>query len=295
MDAQNPGTGRLTGADNRTYNLGSGTQGHQAIKESRVVFADFLPLLNAVPPVPPVALAVNPDSGGHPAPLVVTVGGSNDVDIAVRARRLTRHFAAGYIVDTVAETETATLRDGGTLVLDAPGMWELTATASGAPEPITRTYWVGVDPVLATIVTDNATPFETSVLVTAVASDPAAALYHSLDGATWSAGAAVSITVDTVVSFIAITPDGIASPVVSRAFTRRVPFDDAVTAGAIDHFLAGRIDAARYVAFAEQFGFFAPFTLYLIDGSWVLDPAAPAPAAPALPEPAPPAHRARTG
>ena len=295
VDAQNPGTGRLTGAINRTYDLGSGTQGHQAIKESQAVFADFLPLLNAAPPVTPVTLTVHPDSGGYPAPLVVAVDASaNDLDIAVLARRLTRRVAAGYVVDTVAETKSATLRDGDTLTLDASGMWEVSATASGVVEPAVRIYWVGVDPVSATIVTDNAVPFENSVLVTAATSDPTASLYHSRDGSTWSQGATVSITDDTVVSFIAITPGGIASPVVSKAFTRRVTFDDAVTASAIDHFIAGRIDSARYLAYAEQFGFFTPFTLYRVNGTWVLDPAphgpsvpAPAGAVPAAPPPIP--------
>ena len=59
---------------------------------------------------------------------------------------------------------------------------------------------------------------------------------------TWTEGAAVTITQDAVVSFIAITADGIASAVVSPPFTKRVTWDDAVTADAVDHFVAGRID-----------------------------------------------------
>ena len=73
VDAQNPGTGRLDGAVNRSYNLGSGTDGHQAIKESQAVFNDFLPLLNSVPPAPAVTLGLTPDAGEYPAPLTVTV------------------------------------------------------------------------------------------------------------------------------------------------------------------------------------------------------------------------------
>ena len=52
IDAQNPGTGLLAGAVNKNYNLGTGLDGHEKIKESPLVFADFLPLLNRVPPAP---------------------------------------------------------------------------------------------------------------------------------------------------------------------------------------------------------------------------------------------------
>ena len=65
-------------------------------------------------------------------------------------------------------------------------------------------------------------------------------------------------------SFIAINPEGVASPVVSRAFTKLIPYDDAVTADAIEHFIAGRIDVNEYLAYSDQFGFFTPFTLYLV-------------------------------
>ena len=32
----------------------------------------------------------------------------------------------------------------------------------------------------------------------------------------------------------------------------------------------------RYLAYSDRFGYFTPFTLYLVDGRWVLDPAQPA-------------------
>jgi hypothetical protein len=131
----------------------------------------------------------------------------------------------------------------------------------------------------ATIVTDNTDPFDGSLLVTATTSDPTASLYYSLDvagdGATWNQGATVTISQDSLVSFIAINPQGVASPVVSRSFTKLIPYDDAVTADAIDHFIAGRIDVTEYLAYSDQFGFFTPFTLYLVSGDWVLDPNRP--------------------
>ena len=68
IDAQNPGTGLLAGAVNRNYDLGSGLDGHEKIKESPLVFTDFLPLLNRVPPAPAVRLTVDKDSGAYAAP-----------------------------------------------------------------------------------------------------------------------------------------------------------------------------------------------------------------------------------
>jgi len=280
VDAQNPGTGRLDGAVNRSYNLGSGTDGHQAIKQSQVVFNDFLPLLNSVPPAPAVALGLSPDQGEYPAPLSVTLSvDPADVQVQLVLSRLTKQFQAGYIVQDVAESRTEIAVNGESFALDAPGMWQVTATAPGSVDALDRTYWVGVRQVTATIVTDNTNPFDTNLLVTATTSDPTATLYYSLDvagdGATWNQGATVTITQDSVVSFIAINPSGVASQVVSRPFTRRIPFDDAVTADAIDHFIAGRIDVTEYLAYSDQFGFFTPFTLYLVGGDWVLDPNQP--------------------
>ena len=131
---------------------------------------------------------------------------------------------------------------------------------------------------MATIDTDNSVPFDDSLLVTATASDPAAVLYYSLNGNNWTEGAAVTITQDAVVFFIALTAEGISSEVVSRTFSKRVAWDDAITASAVNHFIAGRIDVTEYLALSDQFGFFTPFTLYLVNGDWVLDPQQPAPA-----------------
>ena len=274
IDAQNPGTGRLDGAVNRSYNLGSGTQGHQAVKENQAVFDDFLPLLNSVPPVPAATITLSPDSGTHPAPLTVTVGAEpTDIQVDVSARRLTRQVVNGSIVDSVAETRAASLRHGGSITLDTAGFWQLSA-AAGASR-IDRSYWVGVEQLVVTIVTDNGVPFDDTLLVTATTSDPAATIHHSLDGTHWTAGATVTIGQDSVVSFLAVTADGNSSDIVSRTFSRRVTWDDAVTASAANHFIAGRIDVAEYLAQSERFGFFTPFTLYLVGGRWVLDPQHP--------------------
>ena len=62
IDTQNTGTGRLAGAVIKSYNLGSGWPSHRKIKEDQVVFDDFLPLLNSVPPGPPVKLTVDKDT-----------------------------------------------------------------------------------------------------------------------------------------------------------------------------------------------------------------------------------------
>jgi hypothetical protein len=287
VDAQNPGTGRLDGAVNKSYNLGSGTDGHQAIKESQVVFNDFRPLLNSVPPAPAVTLGLAPGTGEYPAPLTVTLAvDPAEVQVQLAASRLTKQYQAGYIVVDVAESRTETAANGQSFSLETPGMWQLAATAPGSVDELTRTYWVGVQEVGATIVTDNTDPFDGSLLVTATTSDPTASLYYSLDvagdGATWNEGATVTISRDSLVSFIAINPQGVASPVVSKAFTKLIPYDDAVTATVIDHFIAGRIDVTEYLGYSDRFGFFTPFTLYLIGGDWVLDPNQPAAAPPVV-------------
>jgi hypothetical protein len=285
VDAQNPGTGRLVGAVNRSYNLGSGTQGHQAVKENHAVFDDFRPLLNSVPPSPPVVLTLQPESGSQPPGVSVTVQISPDADVTVTAERLVTAFANGYLERTVEQTLTATARNGGGVTLSNPGMWEVSANAVGAV-PQRATYWVGVLPVEVTIVTDNSEPFENSLLVTANSSSNVAIIYHSLDRQRWTSGASVALNQDAVVSFVAIEPNGVASAVVSRSFTKRIPWQDQATGSVIDHFVARRIDVDEFLAYAGQFGFFATFTLYLVGGDWVLDPdrpAAPASGAPPTP------------
>ena len=271
VDAQQPGTGRLDGADNRSYDLGPGTQGHQAIKESQAVFDDFRPLLNSVPPVPPVTLTLHPEPGAQPLGVQVTVIVDPDREVRLTAERVVTRFANGFLERTVAQTVTATLRSGDGLPLADPGAWEVVATAEGAA-PQRAGYRVGGPPVEVDVVTDNSEPFADTLLVGATSSSPVAAIYHSLDGQRWTPGATVTIGSDAVVSFVAIDPDGVASPVVTRAFTRAVPWTDQATGSVVDHFVAGRIDVDGFLALSDRFGFFAPITLYLVAGVWVLDP-----------------------
>ena len=275
IDAQNPGTGHLAGAVNKNYDLGSGLDGHEKVKESRLVFNDFLPLLNGVPPAAPVKLTVDHDSGGYANPLTVRPAvDPATLGVAVVENRLTEQFANGYIVDKVLERREETLADGQPLTLATAGMWQVTFRAAGAVDDLVRTYWVGV-PAVTVTVTEPGEPFTDSLLVSAGTSKPTVRLFHSLDGVVWTEGATVTITQDAAVSFLAIDPDGIASSVVTRSFTKR-RWEATVTASAIDHFLAGRIDAAEYVNLSQQFGFFTPFALFLVSGDWVLDPGRPA-------------------
>jgi hypothetical protein len=195
--------------------------------------------------------------------------------VAVTATRLTKEFANGFIVDKILENRQETLTLGQTITMATDGMWQLTFSAPGAADDLTRTYWVGVPAVTATI-TDPTEPFEQSLLVTARSSDPTARLFGSLDGVAWTEGATITITHDAAVSFIALTPSGIASTIATRSFTKTHPVDDTATADAIRHFLAGRIDVTEYVSYSQQFGFFTPFALFLVDGDWVLDPNRPA-------------------
>jgi hypothetical protein len=275
IDAQSPGTGLLAGAVNKTYNLGSGLDGHEKIKESRRVFDDFRPLLNRVPPAAPVKLTVDHDSGGYAGPL--TVRPSVDpatLGVTVVADRLTKRFVNGYLLEEVLENRQETLADGQPFTLATEGMWQVTFRASRAVDDLIRTYWVDVPAVTVTITApDDA--FTGSLLVTAGTSDPTARLFHSLDEIVWTEGATVTITEDAAVSFLALNPDGIASAVATRSFTERL-WEATATAGAIDHFLAGRIDATEYVTLAQRFGFFTPFALFLVAGEWVLDPSHPA-------------------
>jgi hypothetical protein len=275
IDVQNPGTGHLAGAVNKDYDLGSGLDGHEKIKESPLVFQDFLPLLNRVPPVPPVKLTVDRDSGGYAPPLTVTATVEPaELTVDVLADRLTKAFVNGFIVDTILETRQETVRGGEPLALGSTGMWQVSVSAPGAVDDLVRTYWVGVAPITTTI--DQPTrPFSGSLLVTARASDPTARLFHSVDGVVWAEGATVTITQDTTVSFTAINPDGIASAVESRSFTRTPRWDATVTADVVQHFLNDRISAAEFVTYSRQFGFFTPFALYRVAGSWVLDPDRP--------------------
>jgi hypothetical protein len=271
IDIQRPGTGKLAGATNLDYELGPDLfKAHEEIKESRKVFADFLPHLNSVPPTPSVTMAVDKDAGSYATPLTISVTvdpPQTHVDFV--ANRLRREFLGGYIVDKALETQRGSLTNGETLVLGTDGMWEATFQAEGTVDDIKRTYWLGVKAIGVTILTDSTTPFVSSQVVEATTTDPRATLYHSLDGELWAEGASVPISSTSLVSFVAIGPDGIASEVVSKAFTKLVR--EHATANVNQHFLAGRLDAVAYQTYLSRFGL-AAFTLYLVGGRWVLDP-----------------------
>jgi pimeloyl-ACP methyl ester carboxylesterase len=272
VDASLPGTGKLAGAVNREYDRGPFTIGHERIKEDPVVFSDFLPLLNAVPPAPPATITVSPPSGGHPSPLGVALSiVPTDVSVEVEAIRISKAFANGLIAVTKLESLQRRMRDGETLTLPTAGVWELVFSAHGAVDDVDVTYWVGIEEISTTIVTDNSTPFQGSLTVIAATSNPRASLYCSLGRDMWNEAANVTITENAVVSFIAIDPSGNASAVASKAFKKRVVWERQETANVNEHFLAGRIDADEFQTFVGQFGL-TRFTLYLVDGDWVLDP-----------------------
>jgi hypothetical protein len=147
----------------------------------------------------------------------------------------------GYIVGKIAETIKGMSIGGQTrLTLPTDGMWEVAYNVEGAVETEKRTYWVGTtEKIEAAIDTDNSTPFEGSLDVTATT--PRGKLYHSLSGggqseATvplgdalstvvygegWSEGDVVAINRDAVVYFITIDSEGNASEIVSKPFKKR--------------------------------------------------------------------------
>src|SRR3954453_13075377 len=95
------------------------------------------------------------------------------------------------------------------------------------------------------------------------------------DRENWLVGAVMTINRTATVSFIAIDSDGIASPVVSRAFEKEPSWQDRQTATLTEHFLAHRLSVDQYVSIGLRLGFNAVVTLYLIDGKWTLNPEQP--------------------
>jgi hypothetical protein len=214
---------------------------------------------------------VQPDAGSHANPLTATVAVTPaSLTVEATAARVTKAVRNGALAVTTLDAQQRTLHDGDTITLSTDGQWELTFSASGAVEDEIRTYWVGIPAVDATIITSNATPIQTSLTVMATTSNPRASLYHSLGGDLWNEGANVSITDDAVVSVIAIDPSGVTSEIVSKPFRKAVLPQAQVTANVNEHFLAGRIDVNEFPTYFNQFGL-ASFTLFLVDGDWVLD------------------------
>ena len=62
---------------------------------------------------------------------------------------------------------------------------------------------------------------------------------------------------------------GIASEVVTKTF-KKAAAPRAVTATAVQHYVARRISLNEYLAYGQQFGFTTSFSLSLVNGLWVL-------------------------
>ncbi len=272
IDAQNRDTGLLEGAINRVYNLGSGTVGHERVKENQVVFDDFFPYLNSVPPVPPVIIEVDKEQGEYNSPLTIPVH-VNPPDKAVNyvAQRITKEYQNGFIINNTAETLEGNLNDGQTLTLATDGQWSVVFSADGAAE-FKRTYWIGVKRIEVEIITDNETPFEGSLVLEAKTTR--GELYHSFNAQMWNLGANTTINETTEVYFLAIDSNGIASDIVSKPFRKVLTCEQTVTANATEHFIAGRIDVNEYLTYFQKFSL-TPFTLCLVNGEWVLNPETP--------------------
>ena len=75
LDQGGPGNGQPIGGFGG--NTALGRPGHRAVVQrvgkAPVVFSDFLPLLNAVPPAPSATTTVSPHSEGHPSALEVAL------------------------------------------------------------------------------------------------------------------------------------------------------------------------------------------------------------------------------
>ena len=274
VDAAKPGTGQLAGATNRFHDLGEGEVGHKNIKESRTVFNEFLPLLNTVSPVPRVAIVIDKDSGRYDSPLAITVHVQpSDKPVDYVAAKVTKAVQTGILVTSEADDSggrlEGTLHNGETLEISADGMWEIVFSAEGTADA-KRTYWVGIEAIEVTIVTDNSIPFENTLDV--MATTTSGTLYHSLMGDRWSEGPIARITSDATAQFIAIDSVGIASAITSKAYKKAAASPAAITATPVEHFVAKRIGLSEYLAYGQQFGFTTPIRLCLVNGRWVICP-----------------------
>ena|SRR5215207_3675470 len=289
VDGSKQDTGKLEGAVNivRDYKDISPFNRpgrHKRIKEDPTIFNEFLPLLNSVPPVSPVKIMVDKTSGRYDSPLTITVNidPPDNKTVNCSAKRVTKQIQGGFLNVNTAEALDETLNNGQTLRLPTDGMWEVVFSAEGAAEDVKRTYWIGVSEIRVSITTANSPPFDRSLVVMATTNSTKAKLFnavnsaqHSIDGNNvWNEGASVPINENAEVHFIAINPDGIASEEVSKTFTMRPQIQDTVTANVNEHFIARRINVNEFIAYLGQFNL-KPFTLFLVNGRWVLDPDQP--------------------
>jgi hypothetical protein len=274
VDAAKPGTGQLAGATNRFHDLGEGEIGHKNIKESRTVFNEFLPLLNAVPPVERVAIMIDKDSGRHDSPLTITVHAEPaDNPVNYVAAKTTKAVHAGILLTSEAEGSNSrlegTLHNGETLEISEAGMWEIIFSAEGTAN-VRRTYWVGIDPIEVSIITPDTPPFRDGLDV--MATTTRGTLYHSLMGDRWSEGPIARITSDATVHFISIDDAGIASAITSKVYKKAAPRPSDMTATPVEHYIARRISLNEYLAYGREFGFFTPLRLCSVNNRWVLCP-----------------------
>jgi Lipase (class 2) len=228
IDDQSPlgrRTGFLEGAINEPFyegvsNFPPGDDGHQKIKEDPEVLNMFLPLLNSVPPVSPVTLTLDKDSGNYDSPLTLTPNiDQPDKTVTFVATKIVTGLVAGTVVTSGAGKAVGTLNDGEPLTLSTDGVWEVVFSTDGT-EDLKKTYRVGLPALEVGISTDNSTPFEGSLDVAATTTR--GNLYHSFNGdpVGWKEGDVVTINRDAVVYFIAIDPEGNASEIVSKSFER---------------------------------------------------------------------------
>jgi pimeloyl-ACP methyl ester carboxylesterase len=280
IDAQNNDTGRREGADFiKIFELGPSVKGHEQIVKNQAVFDDFKPFLNQNPPKPPVQITVDKESGSHAPNLEIFVT-VNPPTASVRytAKRLTKKVLDGFIVETVAVTDTGTLSNGGSITLSSDGAWDVVFSADGT-EDIIRTYGVNAVIPEVTILTSNEKPFRRNLEV--VSSATKGETFFSLDGTHWNKGANVRINETSKIHFIAIDPAGLPSPIVSEHF-EEIVFPSA-TATLPEHFIAKRITVDQFIELIRTLGPTTAVTLFLVDDKWVLDPDAvePAPIIPA--------------
>jgi pimeloyl-ACP methyl ester carboxylesterase len=274
MDLLQGTTGHLEGADeNRNYNSGSGIAGHEKVKDDPSVIADWAPYLNSVPPVDPVAITVDKESGNYAGALTITVAAEPPTALVdYTATRITRQIVVGALESQAVETLTGSLHPGAAVTLATPGMWEVLLDAPGAT-PVRRTYGVDVTLPQVSIITDNSVDFENSLVVMAQADS--GTLYLNVGGSAahgWEPRASVTITQDTMVQAIALTAEGLASDIVSKTFHKAVPWTEQAVGTVTEHYVAGRLDVNGYLRYGSKYGYIQSFMLYRIDGQWTDNP-----------------------
>ncbi len=118
------------------------------------------------------------------------------------------------------------------------------------------------------ILTDNSTPFQGSLEVKTLASK--GTVYYSTDKTHWLAESNPLIHETTTLYFMAIDAEGLASPIVSKAYEKKtVQFAKATLT---EHFISGRLGVIDYLNLTMQLGPLAVITLYFVNGEWVRDP-----------------------